>query len=165
MVAPRSIGGRGGRTSCLPGMERPPTATITLPDCDDQDDGWRAAAIFSETNTQRLKISRVVGNRHASASGPRSQSMNETASIPAFYWSRKEHPSLGLPDVQYATLWLIPSGRFRYISCWPGYAWFSAGGTWYEKDDQLHWPGEQPRVVRWVRTQSFKQRLYRLHPQ
>jgi hypothetical protein len=67
--------------------------------------------------------------------------MNETASIPAFYWSRKEHPSWGLPDVQYATLWLFPTGWFRYISCWPGYAWFSAGGTWYEKDEQLHCQG------------------------
>src|SRR6187455_3364575 len=68
--------------------------------------------------------------------------MNETASIPTFYWSRKDHPSFVLPDVQYdATLWLFPTDRFRYLSCWPGYAWFSAGGTWYEKDGQLHCQG------------------------
>jgi hypothetical protein len=67
--------------------------------------------------------------------------MNETASIPAFYWSRKEHPSGGLPDVQYATLWLFPTGRFRFINCWPGYAWFSASGTREEQDGQLHCQG------------------------
>jgi len=59
--------------------------------------------------------------------------MSEPASVPAFYWSRKEH-SL---DVQYATLWLFPSGQFRYINYWPGFAWFSAEGTWDEKNDQL----------------------------
>lgn len=67
--------------------------------------------------------------------------MNEPASVPAFYWSRNEHSSLVIPDVQYATLWLFPTGRFRYISCWPGYSWFSAGGTWHEKDGQLHCEG------------------------
>jgi len=64
--------------------------------------------------------------------------MNETASIPAFYWSRKEH----LLDVQYATLRLFSSGQFRYINCWPGFAWFSAEGRWYETDDQLRCQGK-----------------------
>lgn len=64
--------------------------------------------------------------------------MNEPASVPAFYWSRKEH-SL---DVQYATLWLFASGQFRYINCWPSFAWFSAEGTWYEKDSQLYFQGK-----------------------
>ena len=63
--------------------------------------------------------------------------MNETASVPAFYWSRNEQ-SL---DVQYATLWLYSSGQFRYINCWPGFAWFSAAGTCDEKDGQLHCQG------------------------
>ena len=67
--------------------------------------------------------------------------MNVPASVPAFYWSRKEHSSVVLSDVQYATLWLFPTGQFRYISCWPGYAWFSAGGTWHEKNGQLHCQG------------------------
>lgn len=67
--------------------------------------------------------------------------MNETKSVPAFYWSRKEHLSGVLPEAQYATLWLFPKGRFRYIGCWPGYAWFSAEGTWDEKDGQLHCQG------------------------
>ena len=64
--------------------------------------------------------------------------MNEVASVQAFYWSRKEQ-SL---DVQYATFWLFSSGQFRYINCWPGFAWFSAEGTWYEKDGQLHCQGK-----------------------
>ena len=67
--------------------------------------------------------------------------MNETAPVPAFYWSRKDHPSFVLPDVQYATLWRFPSGRFRYISCWPGYAWFSASGISEERGGQLHCQG------------------------
>jgi len=140
MVAPRWTGGHGGRNRPLPGMERPPAGTSRLSVCNDEDRGWRAASVFSETNPQRLKRVTVAEICPFSITGPIRQSMNESAFIPAFYWSRKEH-SVILPDVQYATLWLYPTGRFRYINCWPGYAWFSAGGTWYEKDGQLHCQG------------------------
>lgn len=63
--------------------------------------------------------------------------MNEAALLPRLYWHTKEHPSWGLPDVQYTVLWLFLSGRFRYINCWPGYAWFSASGEWKEQDGRL----------------------------
>jgi hypothetical protein len=36
----------------------------------------------------------------------------------------------------------FPPGQFRYINCWPGFAWFSAEGTRYEKDDQLRCQGK-----------------------
>lgn len=55
--------------------------------------------------------------------------MSEAALLPGFYWHTKEHSSWVLPEVQYTALWVFPTERFRYISCWPGYAWFSASGT------------------------------------
>lgn len=67
--------------------------------------------------------------------------MNQAALLLRLYWHRTEHSSCGLPDVQYAVLWLFPSGRFHYIDCWPGYAWFSAGGTWNENGGKLHCQG------------------------
>lgn len=50
--------------------------------------------------------------------------MNDDSLFHGFYWSRKEGPSLVSSDAQYATLWLFPTGRFRYIGCRPGYSWF-----------------------------------------
>jgi len=68
--------------------------------------------------------------------------MNFPTSTPVLYWSQREHLSFGLPDVQYATLWIFQTGRFRYINCWPGYAWFSASGTWEERNGQLYCQGD-----------------------
>ncbi len=63
--------------------------------------------------------------------------MNDEAVLPRLYWHQKEHPSFGVPSVQYVVLWLFPTGRFCYIGCWPGYSWFMASGEWHEQDGKL----------------------------
>ena len=56
------------------------------------------------------------------------------------YWQRTEDSS-PFAEVQYTVLWLFPSGRFRYIFCYPGYAWKIASGTWHLANGVIHCRG------------------------
>ena len=44
-------------------------------------------------------------------------------------------------EVKYTVLWLFPSGRFRYIFCYPGYTWMTASGAWHSAKGVIHCRG------------------------
>src|SRR5262245_3502056 len=58
------------------------------------------------------------------------------------YWIRTEVPSIGLSEARYEVLWLFSTGAFRYIACWPGYAWFEASGRWQYGNGLIHCRGK-----------------------
>lgn len=57
------------------------------------------------------------------------------------YWQRDVDSSSILAEARYSVLWLFPSGRFRYIFCWPGYTWMTASGTWHSANGVIHCRG------------------------
>ena len=56
------------------------------------------------------------------------------------YWERTEDSS-PFAEVKYTVLWLFPSGRFRYIFCYPGYTWITASGAWHSAKGVIHCRG------------------------
>ena len=56
------------------------------------------------------------------------------------YWERTEDSS-PFPEARYTVLWVFPSGRFRYIFCYPGYTWKTASGTWHLANGVIHCRG------------------------
>jgi hypothetical protein len=57
------------------------------------------------------------------------------------YWTREEESVSILSGAKYTVLWLFPSGRFRYIFCYPGYTWMTASGTWRSAKSAIHCRG------------------------
>lgn len=57
------------------------------------------------------------------------------------YWTREVESVSVLPEAKYKVLWLFPSGRFRYIFCYPGYTWMTASGAWHSAKGVIHCRG------------------------
>lgn len=57
------------------------------------------------------------------------------------YWERGVDSSSILAEARDSVLWLFPSGKFRYIFCWPGYTWMTASGTWHSAKGMIHCRG------------------------
>src|SRR5205085_549593 len=56
------------------------------------------------------------------------------------YWERTEDSS-PFPEARYTVLWVFPSGRVRYIFCYPGYTWMTASGAWHSAKGVIHCRG------------------------